>query len=83
MKGVKRGNRDAEEGNGLRAVEEGNGAGTGGESGETGKRRSGNGGVDGGGELEIDGVEEEVENVLNDLDVGSEGSEMGNGEMGK
>lgn len=59
-----------EEGDGLGSVEEGNGAGTGGEEGETWKRGGGNGVCfDEGRGVGVDGVEEEVENVLHDLGV--------------
>ena len=70
MKRGNGGNGDLEEGDGLGSVEEGNGAGTGGEEGETWKRGGGNGVCfDEGRGVGVDGVEEEVENVLHDLGV--------------
>lgn len=66
----RRENGDLEEGNGLRSVKKGNGARTGSENGEMGKRVGGGRGVfDGRRRAEIDGVEEEVKNVENDFTV--------------
>lgn len=54
----------------MRSVEKGNGARTGSENGEMGKRVGGGRGVfDGRRRAEIDGVEEEVKNVENDFTV--------------